>query len=244
MLCRVMGATGLRRSEAASLKPERFDLKSDPPTATVEAAYSKRRRDDAQPLPEQLAEKLRPWLARQPKGRALWRLPEKPYQRLLKPDLRAAGIAERDEARRVVDFHSFRHGYVTRLVASGISVSVAQRLARHSTPNLTLGVYSQVELADERAALDKAFAEDAPTQTETGREALQMTGTEGAQRAPNAHQTVRSEAPAGAPGCATPDASSPEVSDYSGKTVKNAQPCADVRGVRDIRAGGFEPPTS
>src|SRR5512135_3397370 len=36
--------TGLRASELASLTPERFDLSTDPPTATVSAAYLGRSR--------------------------------------------------------------------------------------------------------------------------------------------------------------------------------------------------------
>jgi len=230
MLYRVMAATGLRRSEAASLKPKRFDLVSDPPTATVETAYSKRRRDDVQPLPRRLADQLRPWLTDKRLGRPLWPLPDKPCQRLLKPDLEAAGIAERDDAGRVVDFHSFRHGYVTRLVGSGAPVSVAQRLARHSTPILTLGVYSQVELADERAALAKAFESGTPC-IEEKPAALRMTGTDKAEGAPNAHQRVRSEAPSDAPVRTALGANVivQKGMDSSEKLDTNAQACAGVR---------------
>src|SRR5262249_55902504 len=42
--------TGFRASELASLTPRSFDLAADPPTVTVEASYSKHRRQDVQPL--------------------------------------------------------------------------------------------------------------------------------------------------------------------------------------------------
>jgi integrase len=54
--------TGFRSLELRSLTPESFDLDSDPPTVTVQAAYSKRRRLDVQPIRRDLADSLRPWL--------------------------------------------------------------------------------------------------------------------------------------------------------------------------------------
>ena len=53
-----------------------------------------------------------------------------------------------------MDFHALRHAYITRLVQSGTSVKVAQELARHSTPTLTLGRYSHIGLHDTSKALD------------------------------------------------------------------------------------------
>jgi hypothetical protein len=53
-----MLATGLRKSEVASVLPASFDLKSDPPKVCIEASYSKRRRADVLPLPSSLADRL------------------------------------------------------------------------------------------------------------------------------------------------------------------------------------------
>ncbi len=50
MLYRVAVGTGFRVNELFSLTPRSFDLDADPPTVTVEAAYSKRRRRDVQPI--------------------------------------------------------------------------------------------------------------------------------------------------------------------------------------------------
>ncbi len=49
MLYRMAVGTGFRLNELRSLTPRSFDLDAGPPTVTVEAAYSKRRRRDVQP---------------------------------------------------------------------------------------------------------------------------------------------------------------------------------------------------
>ena len=63
MLYAVAAYTGLRAAELASLGPSSLALKGDPPTIDLEAAYSKRRRRDVQPLPQWLADRLTEWLA-------------------------------------------------------------------------------------------------------------------------------------------------------------------------------------
>ena len=47
---------------------------------TVKAAYSKRRRDDVQPIRPDLAEALRPWLASKAPGRARVRQPDQTHR--------------------------------------------------------------------------------------------------------------------------------------------------------------------
>jgi integrase len=60
----VMAAwTGLRRAELGSLTLRSLNLDGHPPTATVAAGFSKRRRDDTQVLHPQLVIQLRSWLA-------------------------------------------------------------------------------------------------------------------------------------------------------------------------------------
>jgi len=53
--------TGFRAGELASLTWASFDLNGDYPTVTVSAAYSKRRREDIQPLRQDLAELFSQW---------------------------------------------------------------------------------------------------------------------------------------------------------------------------------------
>jgi integrase/recombinase XerD len=55
--------TGFRKGEIGSLTPRSVRLDDDPPTATVEACYSKRRRQDTQILHPEVVQRLRDWLA-------------------------------------------------------------------------------------------------------------------------------------------------------------------------------------
>ena len=55
--------TGYRRSEIGSLTLRSLHLDDDPPTATVPACYSKRRRRDTQVLHPEVVRRLREWLA-------------------------------------------------------------------------------------------------------------------------------------------------------------------------------------
>jgi len=173
MLYRIAAGTGFRRNEIASLTPESFSLDGSP-TITIQAAYSKRRREDVQPIRDDLADVLRPWLAGKAKGETVFTLPEK-TAKMMRTDLEAAGIAHTDDAGRKVDFHSLRHTYISRVVESGVSVKVAQELARHSTPTLTIGRYSHVRISDLSTALDGLPATDQPD-IET--DAMRATGTE------------------------------------------------------------------
>lgn len=57
-----------------------------------------------------------------------------PCQTPLPPDLAAADIPYQNATGEYADFQSLRHSYITRLLRSGVSVPVTQRLARHKTP--------------------------------------------------------------------------------------------------------------
>src|SRR5262249_53585520 len=58
--------TGFRKGEIGSLTKRSFCLDGDPPTATVAACFSKRRREDTQVLHPEVARRIRSWLARKP----------------------------------------------------------------------------------------------------------------------------------------------------------------------------------
>jgi integrase len=170
----VAAGTGFRASELRTLTPESFDLDGDPPTVTVKAAYSKRRRNDAQPIPAALVERLRPWLAARPSGEPVFSGWTRRTAEMLRLDLGAAGIPyETDEG--VVDFHALRAAYITNLVNSGASVKTCQTLARHSTPTLTIGVYAKASLHDVAGAVEGLpdLTSQAPTPLP-----LAMTGTD------------------------------------------------------------------
>jgi integrase len=145
--------TGLRSKELRTLTPERFNLKSDPPTVKVLGAYSKNRREAIQPIPRALADRIRSWLAQKPRGTPVFGRMTKRTAEMLAIDLRAAGVPVETDA-GIADFHALRGTYVSHLVASGVSVKTCQELARHSTPSLTIGVYAKALGRDISDAID------------------------------------------------------------------------------------------
>jgi integrase len=146
--------TGFRAKELRSLVPASFDLRSQVPTVTVAAPYSKHRRPDVQILRGDLADVMRLYLAGKPADQPLW--PGtwwKDVAEMLRLDLEAAGIPYEDAA-GVFDFHGTRHKFISDLAAGGVHPKVAQNLARHSTITLTMDHYTHLELHDHAAALD------------------------------------------------------------------------------------------
>jgi site-specific recombinase XerD len=167
----ILGAnSGFRCSELASLTPESFSLNQGTPCVTVDAAYSKRRREDIQPLPDEVAAILRPWLKEKPAQRKLWPGTWANHAaKMVRLDLAAARekwirdtatpqeqqdreassfLVYRDQAGRVFDFHSLRHQYISNLAAAGVHPKTAQTLARHSTITLTMDLYTHLGLCD------------------------------------------------------------------------------------------------
>ncbi len=202
MLYAVAVYTGLRASELASLAPESFALDTDPPTVTVEAGYSKHRREDVLPLHAGLAARLRAWLAGKPLAAPLW--PGKwatlfKAGPMLHADLEAARkawigqvegeeqmrreegdfLAYRDGEGRVADFHALRHTFISNLARAGVTPKVTQALARHSTITLTLDRYAHVGLHDVAAGV-RALPPLPGDGLEAGRQPMRATGTDGA----------------------------------------------------------------
>lgn len=156
MLYAVAAYTGLRASELASLTTASFDLDSDTPTVTVAAAYSKHRRQEVLPLHQSLVSELRPWLKSKPTSARVWPgnwAKGKEAGTMLKCHLEAAGIPYVDENGRYADFHALRHTFITNMVKSGVAPKTAQSLARHSTIDLTMNVYTMLTVIDQASAL-------------------------------------------------------------------------------------------
>jgi integrase len=176
MCYRLAAATGFRANELRSLTVDSFDLDATPPTCTVEAGYSKRRKRDVQPLPDALVEPLRAWLSGFDPGEPVFAGIAGDTARMLRADLAAARAAwlkaaeqepgpvqeqmqasdfllYRDRQGQVADFHSLRVLFISRVVAGGASVKEAQTLARHSTPLLTMNTYSRATLLDVAGAV-------------------------------------------------------------------------------------------
>lgn len=175
--------TGYRRQELASLTRSSFKLTTDPPKVTVRAAYSKRRRQDVVPLHPEVAARVKNWLATkngQPATQPVFDLkaPGGGLRRtslMMKLDLEQARedwieqagknkkerkrreesdfLQYQDESGLYADFHANRHTFISNLAKSGVSPKVAQTMARHSDINLTMNVYSHVNMEDQAAAI-------------------------------------------------------------------------------------------
>ena len=174
--------TGLRRGEIGSLTLRNFNLDGNPPTVTVEASYSKHRREDKQILHPDLVERFRKWLEyRKPEpGEILFPISERTCgvdrrtSEMMMQDLKAARAiwiadAEDEQERknressdflkyqdtqgRFADFHSLRHTFVTNLCKADISPKTAQTLARHSDIRLTMNIYSHVDEQEQAEAI-------------------------------------------------------------------------------------------
>ncbi|MEX0717055.1 MAG: tyrosine-type recombinase/integrase [Planctomycetaceae bacterium] len=154
LLYRTAAYTGLRAQELDSLTATSFDFDSTPPTVTVEAAYSKRRRRDVLPLHPELARELREWIAKRGRTEKLWPGRWRDCAaRMLATDLQTAGLPVEDASGRVFDFHSLRGQFVTELGRQGVTLQEAQKLARHSDPRLTANFYTHLDVADLEAAV-------------------------------------------------------------------------------------------
>ncbi len=50
--------------------------------------------------------------------------------------------------------HELRHTFLTLAAEKGVHPSVMQKLAGHKNPNITLGIYTYVNMEEKRAAMD------------------------------------------------------------------------------------------
>jgi excisionase family DNA binding protein len=177
--------TGFRASALASLTPESFDLSAALPTVTLAARHAKNRKTKVQPIPPDLAELLRVYLAGRPAEQPVWGgtwAKDHRGAEMLRADLEAAGIpyvVEGPDGPLFADFHSLRHSYLTLGGRAGIDLRTLQELAGHSTPVLTAR-YSHRRLYDLAGAVEKLprLLPDGAT-AGTDRAALRATGTDG-----------------------------------------------------------------
>lgn len=145
--------TGLRQKELASLTLRSFDLKSDPPTVTVEAASSKHRKKDVLPLHPELVTMLKAWLqGLKPLQKLFPGLERKKAWLMVKRDLERVGIPYKTED-GIADFHAAgRHTHITGLFRGGVAAHEVQKLARHACITTTMK-YVHVDLADKARAI-------------------------------------------------------------------------------------------
>jgi integrase len=177
--------TGLRADALASLTPTHFDLDGDPPTVNVTVRRDKSRKGKVQPIPPDVAQLLREYMAGHPANLPLWPGPWAEHflaAEMLRIDLAAAGIpyaVEGPDGPEYADFHALRHSYITLGARAGIDLRTLQELAGHSTPTLTAR-YSHVRLRDLGGAVGRLPSllpfDRLP---ETQPQQLRATGTDG-----------------------------------------------------------------
>ncbi len=191
MLYLLAASTGLRASELASLTPESFELDDASPAVRCLAGYTKNGREALQPLRRDVAKALRPWLAAKLTGERVWPgtwASERHGAEMMRTDLANADVAYQDARGRYADFHSLRHTFISNLARAGVHPRNAQALARHSTIELTMNVYTHVEMRELAADL-----ESLPSMVGGGvtKEAV---GESGAGKEPSAPEAAKSEA--------------------------------------------------
>lgn len=148
-LYRLAVGTGFRAKEIRSLTPASLDLDADPPTVTVQAAYSKRKRRDIQPISKSLADLLRAYVKGRRKDAPLFDCDWARLAEVVRADCKLAGVAVKTAAGEI-DFHALRHTYAT-WIASRTDAKTGQSLTRHSSAHLYLNVYAH--------SVDKARAD-------------------------------------------------------------------------------------
>jgi hypothetical protein len=67
---------------------------------------------------------------------------------MLRIDMTAADLEYEDDRGRVADFHALRHTFISNLARAGVHPRNAQALARHSTMDLTMNIYTHVNMRD------------------------------------------------------------------------------------------------
>ena len=157
--CRLLYETaflsGLRANELRSLTLAHLDRTRH--GLHLDAAWTKNRQAGFQPLPAQLVEDLYSFASagypQELYARSVhkWRhaLPVEPLlyvpthpARTLDADLVRAGIPKEAIGGKL-DFHAVRLAYINLVLEAGATVKEAQTLARHATPQMTLGVYGR-----------------------------------------------------------------------------------------------------
>ncbi len=169
---RLLAYTGLRFSEARSLRCSNVVLETRQPHIVLHARHEKNRQGARIALQADLARELASHIKRLegsaagPARRsgnvlafgapgddpALFDVPLK-MTKVFDRDLRAAGIPKRDRQGHTLDIHCLRHTFATMLCQAGVPLQVAQRAMRHSDPKLTAGIYTHLDLNDLGAAV-------------------------------------------------------------------------------------------
>jgi integrase len=146
-------------------------LDAVPPHIKLHARHDKARRGARQPLPDDLARAIREFLdvrLKEAQEDALQQgvpapavldqttpLISEPPVRTFDRDLKAAGIAKKDDSGRSMDLHALRHTFGTLLARSGVAPRTAMDLMRHADIRLTTAIYQHLDLLDTAGAVNR-----------------------------------------------------------------------------------------
>lgn len=156
LIYRLACRTGFRRKELGSLTPRSFDFESG--SLLIQAESAKNRRSTRNPLTPELILRLKNWIEQRkltPDSLLFSGLATLPTSVMLRKDLVDAGIPYEDDHGRKFDFHALRVQFAADLARSGVNLTTAQKLMRHSDPKLTSTVYTQLGINDLKAAVNQ-----------------------------------------------------------------------------------------
>jgi integrase/recombinase XerD len=170
--------TGLRVGELAALVWGDLDLDVTP-KIRLRATTTKAGRADTLPLRRDLADKLRALRPADasPSARVF---PVVPSWRTFLRDCHRAGLRRRDDRGRTLDRHALRTTFVTWLSMTGTAPRTAQKLARHTSIDLTMRHYTDEALLDGVVAVENL--PDLLPAAGSEQESALSTGTHGAER--------------------------------------------------------------
>jgi len=163
VLYRIAIESGLRANELRGLIRSDFDLTSETPTVRVRAVNAKNRKDQRVPLRGDTVDLLRDYLRLIHPGAKVFNLTKWHTAKMLRKDLQVAreewineavndptewerrresGFLTVENEAGTVDFHSLRHTCASWLAASGVPITTAREIMRHSDIQLTAAIYS------------------------------------------------------------------------------------------------------
>ncbi len=155
VLYALAGCTGIRRKELLNLVWDDINLLAYNAYVRVKSCLAKNAKEAKQPIPPFMVSILtalqastRPKLSDRVFGRWI------NTAKLIRADLRAAGIKLIDKDGNEICFHSLRNSYISFLANSQTPAKVVQKLARHSDPRLTFNTYARTFEQAEQNALN------------------------------------------------------------------------------------------
>ncbi len=133
-----------------------LDLDGQEPALYLPPEILKNRRPFTQRLRGDLVAELRAWIkdtGRQPGDKAFDVPSPAQVSKILKKDMKRAGIPWKDERGRFFDFHSFRKCKGSFLRLAKVDPTVSMQQLGHSDVRMTLMVYADEELLPQDEAL-------------------------------------------------------------------------------------------